>query len=312
MRIVFMGTPDFSVPILETIITKYDVVLVVTQPDQYNRKKKLIIPPVKECALKHNIPVFQPHKIRNQYHEVIKYEPDLIVTAAYGQIINKELLDYPKYRCINVHGSILPKYRGGAPIQRAIMNGDDETGITIMYMEKKMDSGDTLEIRKIPILDSDNQDSVFKKLSNLACEMILGVIDKLEKGLVQPKKQNEEDVTFAYNLTKDDELIDFNKPARAVFNQIRGLNSNPGAYFVIDDKIMKVYDSAVSEMTHNTTIGKIINISKNSFEISCKNNTVISILEIQPESKKRMFVKDFLNGNGKNIIIKNKIIQGDK
>lgn len=303
MKIVFMGTPQFSVPILEKILEKHQVVLVVTQPDQYNYRKKVLLPsPVKECALKHNLEVFQPEKIRKDNNKIFEKEVDLIVTAAYGQLIPEKILNYPKYRSINVHGSLLPKYRGGAPIQRAIINGEEKTGITIMYMEKQMDSGDILERKELPILDSDNQETVFNKLSILGSEMILPVIEKLEKGEISPIKQNESEVTFAYNLTKDDEKINFNNDARMVFNQIRGLNPNPGGYFIIDNLVIKVYNSIVSNEKHNQDAGIICGIHKDRFDITCGNKTVISILELQLPSKNRMSARDFINGQGKKIL----------
>lgn len=307
MKIIFMGTPQFAVRVLEQLHKNYEVVLVVTQPDTYNyRKKKYYPTPVKEYALKHDLPVFQPEKIRAEMDNILNYEVDLIVTAAYGQIIPKKLLDHPKYRAINVHGSILPKYRGGAPIQRAIINGDKETGITIMYMDVKMDAGDILRIERIPILDEDNQDTMFEKLSILGSEMIVDVIEDLKANKITPIPQAEAEVTYAYNLTKEDELIDFNKPARAVFNQIRGLNSNPGAYFILDGENVKVYNSRVVDKKVNTKPGVIVNINKDSFEVSCGDGTVIAITEIQMPSKKKMNVRDFLNGSGKNIILVNK------
>ena len=207
MKIIFMGTPAFAVPILDKIREKHEVILVVTQPDVYNiKKKKFTHSEVKEYALKNDLPLFQPEKIRVDYQKIIDLDVDLIVTAAYGQIVPEEVLNHPKYKAINVHGSILPKYRGGAPIQRAIINGDKETGITIMYMAKKMDAGDIIKISKIPILDTDNQDTVFSKLSILGSEMINDVISDIANNKVTPIKQNEEEVTFAYNLTKEDEL----------------------------------------------------------------------------------------------------------
>ena len=303
MKIIFMGTPNFAVPILEKILEKHEVVLVVTQPDQYNYRKKILLPsPVKECALKHNLKVFQPERIRKDSGPIYDNDVDLIVTAAYGQIIPEKMLNFPKYRSINVHGSLLPKYRGGAPIQRSIIDGEAETGVTIMYMEKAMDSGDIISVRKIPILDSDNQQTIFDKLSILGSEMILDVIDDLEKGNISPIKQNEDEVTFAPNLTKEDELITFDKDARSVFNQIRGLNPNPGGYFIIDNLVVKVYNSVVSNNKHNTNSGEIISISKDRFDISCANGTAISILELQLPSKNKMLARDFINGQGKKIL----------
>lgn len=303
MKIIFMGTPKFAVPILEKILEKHQVVLVVTQPDQYNYRKKVLVPsPVKECALKHNLEVFQPEKIRNDNKTIFEKDVDLIVTTAYGQMVPEKILNFPKYRSINVHGSLLPKYRGGAPIQRAIINGEKETGVTIMYMEKKMDSGDIIEAKTLPILDSDNQETLFDKLSILGTEMILPVIEKLENGLIRAIKQNENEVTFAPNLTKEDEKINFENDARAVFNQIRGLNPNPGGYFIIENLTIKVYNSIVSTEKHNQEIGVIVGIHKDRFDISCGNGTVISILELQLPSKNKMLARDFINGQGKKIL----------
>lgn len=302
MKVIFMGTPSFAVPILEEILKKHEVTLVVTQPDTYNHKKKaMVFSEVKEKAIEKNIEVFQPDKIRLDYSKVINTPCDVIVTAAYGQIIPKVLLDYPKYKAINIHGSLLPKYRGGAPIQRSIINGDSETGITIMYMAEKMDSGEIIEQRKIEIADNDISDTLFEKLSMLGAEMINPVLSSLEKGAITSYPQDESKVTFAYNLKKEEEKIDFSKTAKEVFNQIRGLNSNPGAYFTIDGIIYKVFASEVSLQRTNKEVGTIVDVSKKSFGIACNGGTVINILQIKPESKKLMSVCDFLNGNGKNI-----------
>lgn len=307
MNIVFMGTPNFSVRVLDKICEKHNVVLVVTQPDVYNiKKKKFDYSEVKNYAIEHNLPLFQPEKIRNDYDKILSYDVDLIVTCAYGQIVPDILLTYPKYKAINVHGSILPKYRGGAPIQRAIINGDTKTGITIMYMASKMDAGDIIEIKEIDILDSDTQDTLFEKLSILGSEMINDVIDKIENGNINPIKQNEEEVTFAYNLKKEDEKIDFNKNAKSVYNQIRGLYSNPTGYFLLDGETVKVISSKVVDKTHNTENGLIYHINKDSFEVTCADNTVIAICEIKPQSKNKMSVRDYLNGQGRNKIIVNK------
>jgi len=303
-----MGTPNFAVPILEKINSRHDVILVVTQPDQYNKRKKTYEPtPVKVWAEEHNIEVFQPESIKTEKQKILDYDVDLIITAAYGQFIPKVILDHPKYKSINVHGSILPKYRGGAPIQRAIINGDSKTGITIMYMGPKMDAGDIIKINEIDILDSDTQDTLFEKLSTLGSEMILKVIKEIKNKKVNPVKQDLEKVTFAYNLNKEDELIDFKtKDAREVFNQIRGLNSNPGAYFTLDNINIKVYNSKEANYQTNKDPGLIININKDSFDVSCKNNTVISITEIQLPGKNKIHVKEFLNGSGKKLIKENK------
>src|SRR5690606_27150774 len=189
MKIIFMGTPDFAVRILDEINKNFEVVLVVTQPDTYNyRKKKYEYSPVKFYALEHNLEIFQPESIKKEADYILGLDVDLIVTAAYGQFVPKKILDHPKYRAINVHGSILPKYRGGAPIQRAIINGDAETGITIMYMDRRMDAGDILRIEKIPILDEDTQDTMFEKLSILGSKMIVDVINDLRMGKIIDRK----------------------------------------------------------------------------------------------------------------------------
>lgn len=302
-----MGTPQFAVPILAEIAKVHDVILVVTQPDQYHfRRKEIVFSPVKEWAVAHQYPVFQPVKIRQEYQPILDLEADLIVTAAYGQFVGENVLQHPRYKAINVHGSLLPKYRGGAPIQRALMNGDDKTGITMIYMAKKMDAGDILAQQEIDILDCDNQDTLFAKLSDLAATMINAVLVDLEQGTSVSTPQNEDMVTFATNLTKEDEKIDFSKPARQVFNQIRGLSSNPGGYFILDNQIVKVYNSVVSHRHHNGDTGRIIAIDKHSFDISCGGDSSISILEIQLPSKNRMSARDFINGQGRKMLQVNK------
>lgn len=312
LKIIFMGTPKFAVPIAEEILKKHDIVLVVTQPDQYNsRKKTVIYSPVKQWAISHNIEVFQPEKIRKENQKIMDMDVDLICTAAYGQLISDSVLNHPKYKSINIHGSLLPEYRGGAPIQRAIINGNTKTGITIMYMAKKMDSGDILKQCELEILDSDNQDTLFDRLSILGSQMINDTIEDLVNNKIIPQKQDDSKVSFAYNLTKEDEIIDFTKTAKEVFNQIRGLNSNPGGYFVIDNQMIKVYNSRVSTTTHNKECGTIVGINKDSFDIACKDGTVISILEIQLPSKNKMSARDFINGQGKKILQINKVIKGE-
>ena len=297
LKIVFMGTPSFSVPILEALIEKYEVIGVVTQPDKLvGRKQVVTFSPVKECALKHNIKIFQPEKIRTEYEEIIALNPDLIVTAAYGQIVGMKLLNSPKYRSINVHASLLPLYRGGAPIHKAIMDGQKETGVTIMYMEKQMDAGDILSQRSIVIEDSDNCGTVFEKLSYLGRDLLLETIDKLVNNEITPLKQNEEEATFAYNISKEEELLDFTKEARTVFNHIRGLNPNPIAYMMLGDEKLKVYESVVTNLKHNYECGKIYLADKSRVLVACGNNTVLELLSVQPSGKKVMSAKDFANG----------------
>lgn len=297
LRIVFMGTPSFSVPILEALIKEYEVALVVTQPDkEVGRKKELTMSPVKECALKHNIPVFQPERIRADYQPIIDANPDLIVTAAFGQIIGTKVLNYPKYRSINVHASLLPKYRGGAPIHYSVINGDKETGVTIMYMEKAMDAGDILSQKAIPILEEDTTGSMFEKLSIVGRDLLMETIPALIKGEITPIKQNPEEVTFAYNITKEEECLDLNKDARSLFNKIRGLLPAPVAYMVLKGDNIKVYNAKVSETTHNKEVGTILGKTKKYFTVACGNGTALDIYELQVSGKKRVLASDFVNG----------------
>ena len=300
-----MGTPEFGATILNELVKKHNVVLVVTQPDKMvGRKREIEFSAVKKKAIELDIPVFQPINIRKEYQYIIdNYDFDLIVTAAYGQIVGTKLLYYPKYKSINVHGSLLPKYRGGAPIQRSIMNGDSHTGITIMYMEKAMDSGDILSQESIKIEDTDNSDSLFKKLADLGASMINPTIDNLVNNKVTPIPQNIEEVTFAYNINHDEELLDFNKTNKEIFNIIRGLSTNPGAYFKINGYTVKVYNSILSSNKTSNEPGTICDVQKNIFSVSCKDGTVISFDTIKPEGKGLMSVKDFMNGKGRSIII---------
>lgn len=296
-KIVFMGTPEFAVPILEALIEEYQVIGVVTQPDKLvGRKQILTMSPVKECAIKHHIPVFQPIKIRVDYEEIKNLNPDLIITAAYGQLVGMELLDSPKYRSINVHGSLLPKYRGGSPIQTAIKNGEIETGITIQYMEKGMDTGDILAMKAIPIENTDTSGTLFAKLSIVGRDLLLETIPNLIDGKIIPIKQNEEDATFAYNIKKEEETLNLNKTAIELYNQIRAFIPSPVANLTLDDETIKIYASRVSTKIHNQTPGTIIEVAKDYFTIACGNNTALDILKLQPAGKKIMNARDYING----------------
>lgn len=302
-----MGTPEFGATILNELVKEHNVVLVVTQPDKLvGRKREIEFSAVKKKAIELNIPVFQPINIRQEYQYIIdNYQFDMIVTAAYGQIVGTKLLYYPKYKSINVHGSLLPKYRGGAPIQRSIINGDKETGITIMYMAKGMDSGDILAKESLEIDINDNSDSLFVKLADLGAKMINPTINRLVNNEITPIKQNEEEVTYAYNISHEEELLDFNNlTSLQIYNKIRGLSSNPGAYFKIDNFSIKVYDSVLNDSKTSLDSSVICEVSKDSFSISCKDKTVITFKNIKPEGKGIMSVKDFMNGKGRSLIIK--------
>ena len=298
LKILFMGTPDFSVNVLEGLIKNYDVVGVVTQPDkEVGRHKELKAPPVKVVANKYNIPVFQPNRIKQEYECLLNLDVDMIVTCAYGQIIPKVLLDFPKYGCINVHAALLPKLRGGAPIHKAIINNYARTGVTIMYMVEKMDAGDIISQVETEILPSDNLESLHDRLSILGTKLLLETIPNIVSGNINPIKQDESEVTYAWNITREEEHIDFNKSKIDVFNQIRGLSPHPGAYAMLDGNIVKIYASRISDSFFTTLKnGEIGKIYKDGIGVSCKDGEVI-ITEIQFAGKKRMKVVDYLNGS---------------
>ena len=297
LKVVFMGTPDFAVPILERLIEETNVLLVVTQPDKVRgRNNKVSFSPVKELAVKNNIEVFQPEKIKENYKIIIDKNPDIIITAAYGQIIPEELLFFSKYKAINVHASLLPKYRGGAPINRAIENGEKYLGITIMYMDKLMDNGDMISQRKIELKEEDNFDTMNEKLSILGRDLLMDTLPSVLSGTNEREKQKEEDVTIIKLLKKEELLIDFNKDAISVYNKIRSLDSVPGAYAFLNNKKYKLFDVRVGSEKLDA-VSKIIDI-KDYLEIACKNGT-IKVYTIKEEGKKKMSIKDFFNGHKK-------------
>ena len=303
LRVVFMGTPDFSVPILDALIKNYKVKAVVTQPDkQVGRSGKIAQPPVKVKALENDILVIQLNKIKEQYQEIIDLDPDLIVTCAYGQILPKELLDYPRLGCINVHASLLPKFRGGAPIHRAIIEGHSKTGITIMYMAEGMDSGDIIVQKEIEITDMDTASSLHDKLSKLGSELLIETLPSIIEGTNQRTPQNISEVTYAPIIKPDDEKLDFSKTTKEVYNQIRGLNSFPGAYFILDGKRFKVWESIiVDEYFSNCLDGEIVKIYKEGIGVKTHNGVIV-LTVIQPEGKSKMKTRDYLNGIKENLI----------
>ena len=302
LKIVFMGTPDFAVPILEGLIKNYQVVLVVSQPDKKVGRKQILTPtPVKSKALEYGISVFQPVNIKEDYQKVIDAKPDIIITCAYGQIIPKVLLDYPEYGCINVHASLLPKLRGGAPIHKAIIDGYDKTGITIMYMDVRMDSGDIISQEETKILDSDNLEILHDRLSLMGVELLLKTLPSIFNKTNKRVKQNIDEVTFAYNIKREEEHIDFNKTSKEVFDLIRGLNPAPAANFILDGEEFKVYNSRIGT-SKNETSGKIINIYKDGIGVSTLDGEII-LTEVKPAGKKRMLVRDYLNGIDKNSLL---------
>lgn len=297
IKVVFMGTPDFAVPILEGLIENYDVVGVVSQPDKkVGRHQQLVNTPIKEVALKNNIICFQPVKIREDYNNILELNPDIIVTCAYGQIIPKEILDFPRLGCINVHASLLPKLRGGAPIHKSIIDGYDKTGITIMYMDEKMDSGDIISQSETIITDTDNLESVHDRLSLMGSELLLDTLPSIIEGSNNRIKQNEEEVTYAWNIKREEEHIDFSKTRREVFNLIRGLSPVPGANFLLDNQEMKVYSSIISERVFSSKkIGEITGLYKDGIGVNCSDGEII-LTVIKPFGKKKMDAFSYING----------------
>ena len=293
-NIVFMGTPEFSVPVLEMLIEKTNVIMVVTQPDkEVGRKKELVFSPVKKVAMEHKIPVFQPVRIRKDYEVLKELDIDLIVTCAYGQIIPKEVLDLPKRGCVNVHASILPKYRGSAPIQWAIMNGDKKTGVTIMYMDEGMDTGDIIKCCEIPILDTDNVGTMHDKLSILGRDTLESVLDNLLNGIVIGIKQTD-DYTMAPMIKREDERLNFKDNGVNIINKIRALNPWPLANIVIDGKEIKVIEAEFIPGASKSK-GKVVEVTKNRFGISC-NDGIIYLKKVKPFGKKEMDINSFING----------------
>jgi len=296
LKVIFMGTPTFSVPILEALIKETNVIMVVSQPDrEKDRKGNYLYTSTKKVALEHNIEVYQPMKIKEEYQKITILKPDIIITCAYGQIIPTEILDCPRLGCINVHGSLLPKLRGGAPIHHAIINGDKETGITIMYMDKKMDSGDIISQKKISIGENETLDSLYERMSYLGKELLMDTLPSIINGTNKRIKQNIDEVTFGLNITKEEEKINFANTSNNIHNLIRGLSSIPGAYCYLDDKRLKVYNSLVTNIKSNKIPGTIEKIDKTGIYISTNDN-LICITDIKLEGKKRCQVNEFING----------------
>lgn len=304
-KIVFMGTPDFSVPVLKQIIDDgYEVIGVVTQPDRpVGRKKVLTPPPVKVEAEKQGIPVIQPEKIRqpDELEKVLALKPDLVVTAAFGQILPKALLDAPKYGCINVHASLLPELRGGAPIHYSILQGKEKTGITIMYMAEKLDAGDILTQVEVPITETDTVGTLHDKLSEAGSKLLSETLPKLLNDELNPIKQNEEEATFAYNIKREQEKIDWSKTGEEIYNHIRGLNPWPVAYTTFDGKVVKIWNSEKVKHAKIEEPGTIIRLEEDGIVVASGNDTLVKITELQPSGKKKMPAEQFLRGAGSNL-----------
>lgn len=297
LRVVFMGTPEFSLPVLSSLNENCNVVGVVCQPDKPSNRGEVKLSPIKQYAVDNNIPIYQPVSVKNEYKSILELKPDIIITCAYGQIIPKEILDYPKYGCINVHASLLPKLRGGAPIHKAIIDGYKETGITIMKMSLKMDAGDIISQSKIEILDTDTVGVLHDKLSVLARDLLISTLPDIINNNINPIKQDESEVTYAWNIKREDEKIDFNKTTREIYNQIRGLNPYPGAYSILNGKIIKIWTSRVGNVYYSEDIlnGQIVKLYSDGIGIKTSNGEIV-ITELQLEGKRRMKANEFING----------------
>ncbi|TDM03974.1 methionyl-tRNA formyltransferase [Macrococcus carouselicus] len=295
-RIVFMGTPDFSCPILEAVARAYEVTAVVTQPDKpVGRKKIMTPPPVKQTAEKLGLEVLQPVKLNGseEMERIIALQPDLIITAAYGQLLPERLLEAPELGCINVHASLLPKYRGGAPIHYSIIQGEEETGVSIMYMAKKLDAGDVISQRAIPIEEKDNVGTMHDKLSSLGVELLLETLPSIKDGTNERTEQDDSQATFASNISRADERVTFDRPTAVVHNHIRGLSPWPVGYAKLCGQNMKFW--AAERAEGHGEPGVILEANKEGLLVATSDGAV-RLTEIQPAGKKRMRAGDFAAG----------------
>jgi methionyl-tRNA formyltransferase len=306
MKIIFMGTPDFAVGALEAIINAgHEVTAVVTQPDKpKGRSGQMQFPPVKECAVKYGIPVLQPVKIKTPeaVEELRHYEADIFVVAAFGQILSKEILEMPRLGCVNIHASLLPKYRGAAPINWCIIDGEEKTGVTIMQMNEGLDTGDILTVKEVLIDKKETAETLFDKLSAAGAELIVETLPKLERGEVTPIKQDDAKSSYARIMHKSLGKVDWSKSAVSIERLVRGLNSWPSAYTSFNGKTVKLWSCDVVDNIVNNKSGEgepagtIVNVTKDYFDVLCGDGA-LRVLELQLEGKKRMDTKSFLLGN---------------
>lgn len=303
MKIVFMGTPAFAVPSLRMLVEEgYEIAAVVTQPDRPQGRKKTLVPtPVKEAALELGLPVLQPERLRRPeaVAELAAYEPDLIVTAAYGQILPKSVLDLPKNGCVNVHGSLLPKYRGGAPIQRCIINGEQVTGVTLMYMAEGLDTGDMISRVEVPIEEEDTSGTLFVKLSIAGRDLLRAEMPRLAAGRVEAAVQDDSEATYAPNLSREDERIDWSRSSREIYNQIRGLVPFSGAFTLWNGETFKAWAAAKPEAGQgaggSAAPGTVLSVSEHSVEVKTSDGS-LHLTTVQPAGKKAMSAADFSRG----------------
>ena len=299
MKTIFMGTPDFSIDSLKYIYENTDLKAVFTKVDKVNaRGNKVNYSPVKQFALEHNIDIVQPRTLRNNEEvlEIIKkYDPELIVVVAYGMIIPKEIIDYPKYGIINVHSSLLPKYRGAAPIHASILNGDDKTGVSIMYIDEKLDEGDVICSLETDITEEDNLGTLHDRLKILGDKGLEQAIDLIKSGKVNAIKQDHSLATFVKPIKKEETKVDFKDSSRNIFNKIRGLNPFPEAYTILDGKVLKLYDSKIVEYSGNEVPGTVINLTKEGILVKTGDGAIL-LKEVKLEGKRKQKALDFING----------------
>ena len=299
MKVIFMGTPDFAVPTLEALIEKHEVLAVVTQPDKpKGRGKKMVFPVIKEKALEHNITVYQPQKVKTpEFVEVLKeYQPDIMVVVAFGQILSEEILNIPKYGCINVHGSILPQYRGAAPIQWSIINGEEFGGVTTMYMAKGLDSGDMILKAKEKIKPDDTYGSLYDRLSVIGADLLIKTLDLIENGEVKRIPQNDDEATFAPMIKPELEHINWNGKNTDIVNLIKGLNPQPVAYTMLNDEKLKIWFAETVDGDYNGEPGTIVDVRKRDFVVMTAEG-VVAVKEVQAQGGKRMSADAYMRGH---------------
>lgn len=299
MKVIFMGTPDFAVPTLEALIEKHEVLAVVTQPDKpKGRGKKMVFPVIKEKALEHNITVYQPQKVKTpEFVEILKsYQPDIMVVVAFGQILSEEILNIPKYGCINVHGSILPQYRGAAPIQWSIINGEEFGGVTTMYMAKGLDSGDMILKAKEKIKPDDTYGSLYDRLSVIGADLLIKTLDLIENGEVKRILQNDDEATFAPMIKPELEHINWNGKNTDIVNLIKGLNPQPVAYTMLNDEKLKIWFAETIDGDYNGEPGTIVDVRKRDFVVMTAEGAV-AVKEVQAQGGKRMSADAYMRGH---------------
>ena len=297
LKIIYMGTPEFSAVVLKGLLEKYKVRAIVTQPDKkVGREQRVLFSPVKQVGIDNTVLVLQPDKLMDEYQVLKDMEPDLIITCAYGKILPKEILSLPRLGCINVHASLLPKLRGGAPIHRAIINGFKKTGITIMYMSEGMDEGDIISQEEVVITDTDTAETLHDKLCVVGRDLLVKTLPSILDGTNDRIPQNSSLASYGFIIKREDEKIDFSDSKRQVYNLIRGLNSWPGAYCIFEGKILKVWESVISNRVFSDKLnGEITGIYDNGFGVKVNDGEII-LTVVQPEGKKKMSASDFANG----------------